>query len=112
MSGATSANASLASMTQQLSDAMSDLQGRGAGVGTSTQEQSLARLAVECQGICGDLLQLLESLRAKNPSSKRSVLKAALRDSFGHKKDEVKELESRLDRCRQQIMIELASLTR
>jgi hypothetical protein len=111
-SGASSANASLASMTQRLDDAASALQGSGAGTVMSSQEQSLLQLATECHELSADLLKLLEALRAKDPSSKRSALKAAFREMVGQRKDEAKELERRLDRCRQQLMIELTSVTR
>lgn len=111
-SGATSANASLTSMTEQLSNSMSDLKLDAAGVGKSDQEESLADLAVKTQEIGRELLDVLQSLRAKNPSSKRSVFKAAFKDVVGHKKVEVKELESRLTWCKQQVVIELAKLTR
>ena len=110
-SGASSANASLKSMTQRLHDVASALQGSGAGAVMSSQEQSLAQLATECHELSADLLKILETLRAKDPS-KRSAFKAALRETVGQRKYEAKELETRLDRCRQQLTIELTSLTR
>lgn len=109
-SGASSTNASLSSMAQRLDEVASSLQGSGAGATTSSEEQSLTKLAAECRELCADLLPALEALRAKKPSSRRSALWAALRETTGRKN--LDELQRRIDRCRQQLSVELAALTR
>lgn len=106
--GISSSNQALASMTQRLQDVASSLSGNG----TTAISESLAQLVAECHKTSQDLLNMLEKLRASSPASTRSSLRAAFREMSGKKKNEVHELEKRLDRCRQQLNLELSSLAR
>lgn len=110
--GASSSNQALASMTQRLQDVTSSLLVSGTTAAARSNSESLAQLAAECHEASQDLLNLLEKLRALDSTSKWSTLKAALRETSRKKKDEVHELEKRLDRCRQQLSLELVSLSR
>jgi hypothetical protein len=110
-SGSSSANNALASMTQRLQDVILSLPG-GGPTAASSQSQSLAQLGMECHEVSEELLNLLENLRAKDPTSKRSIFRAALREMAGSKKEQVHQLEGRLDRCRQQLNLELVNLAR
>jgi hypothetical protein len=108
-SGSSSANNALTSMTQRLQDMTLSLPG-GGSTAASNQSQSLAQLGMECHEVSEELLNLLENLRAKDPTSKRSTFRAALREMSGSKKEQVHQLERRLDRCRQQLNLELVNL--
>ena|SRR5579871_3494220 len=111
-SGGSSSNQALASVAKRLQDVALSLPGTGPTATVSSQCQSLEHLGTECQRVSEDLLKLLESLRAKDATSKRSILWAALRETSGKKRAELRELEKRLDRCRQQLNLELTSLVR
>jgi hypothetical protein len=109
-SGASSHNEDLASLTQHFQNVAANLHVPKSIGSMTAEEVALRQLATECAGVSTDLLKLLDELKAKNPKSKRESFRAAIRD--WRKKDEVNELESKLDRCRHQLNLQVASLAR
>lgn len=109
-SGASSHNEDLASLTQHFQNVATNLQVPKAVGSLTDEEVALRRLAAECESVSADLVKLLDELRAKNPKSKRESFRAAIRD--WRKKDEVSELESKLDHYRQQLTLQISSLAR
>lgn len=112
VTGASSSNQALASMTEQLNKTVTSLSTSQTAAAASQQNQSITKLATECRETSQDLLDLLKKLHARNPKSFASCLKAAFREMSWKKKDEVYALEKRLDRYRQQLILELAIFTR
>lgn len=78
--------------------------------GASSDARRLAELADKCLALSNDLKSLLDKLRADNPKSKRQVFSAMVQNV--RKKDQKKELEARLDQCRQQLHLQLSQTTR
>ncbi|KAI1471225.1 uncharacterized protein F4812DRAFT_170803 [Daldinia caldariorum] len=106
-SGTSVDNEYLSSMTQRLRQLTDELKGAGS-VGSSSQQNSRLRgVAIECEGVSVELATLLDKLKTNNPRSKRHALKAAARNWW--KSDQKSELEKRLDRCKQQLGLELLS---
>ncbi|KAK1991908.1 hypothetical protein LX36DRAFT_662890 [Colletotrichum falcatum] len=65
----------------------------------------LAELAAKCRDVAGDLLGLLDKIRAKDPASKRQAVWSVIKNL---KYDEEKRsLEARLGSCRSQLEIQL-----
>ncbi|KAI1087116.1 hypothetical protein F5B19DRAFT_90074 [Rostrohypoxylon terebratum] len=107
--GTTTLNNELLSETRQLQGITEGLQMPGLA-GLSDQELALKQLAAECSTVSSDLARLIDDLKAKNPNSKRESLRAAFRD--WKKKDKKDELRSRLDRCRDQLNLQIVTLMR
>ncbi|KAI1781201.1 hypothetical protein F4818DRAFT_32521 [Hypoxylon cercidicola] len=108
-SGAIADNDDLSTRTLELRRLAGRLKASKAG-SLSDQERSLLDVADQCMDISGDLEKLLDKLKTRNPKSKRAAMKAAVRN--WRKEDEKDTLEKKLDRCRQQLNLELLSLTR
>ncbi|KAK0735310.1 hypothetical protein B0T21DRAFT_411949 [Apiosordaria backusii] len=78
--------------------------------GDSTPDEiRLIKLVDECQRLSEELLRLLGSLKVKKLGSRRHVLGIALRNFI--KKSQRDELEARLDRCRNQLQLEIFQRT-
>lgn len=73
---------------------------------TTAAERRLGELSEECLRLSRDLRRLLEKIKAEDPRSKRQLIASVLRDV--RKKDEKKDLEARLDRCRAQLHLQLS----
>lgn len=71
----------------------------------SMDELRLNKLAKECQDLSHDLRKLLEKIKAVDPNSKRQRFASVARDYWN--KDKKEDLEVRLDKCRQQLHIQL-----
>lgn len=73
------------------------------------QERSLRRLTTECGLISDQIMELLQEIKPKAPT-KRHAFQSALKSQFY--KAERAELESRLEHCRSQLGLSLASMAR
>ncbi|KAI0902000.1 hypothetical protein F4806DRAFT_22321 [Annulohypoxylon nitens] len=107
--GTTALNNELLLETRQLQGVTEGLQMPGL-VGLSDQELELKQLAAECSTVSSDLARLINDLKARNPDSKRESLRAAFRD--WKKKDKKDDLRLRLDRCRNQLNLQIVTLMR
>ncbi|KAI0167621.1 hypothetical protein BJ166DRAFT_238645 [Pestalotiopsis sp. NC0098] len=65
-------------------------------------ERDLEKIAVDCQGVADELLEVLDKLSSKGPKTKWRSFRQALRSTWNEGK--VRSLEQRLDRFRQQMM--------
>lgn len=74
--------------------------------GTTTAELRLRELAEECLRLSQDLKKLLEETKFRDLKSKRQLIAAIFRDM--RKKDEKKNIETRLDKCRAQLHVQLS----
>ncbi|KAI1766523.1 hypothetical protein GGR53DRAFT_209226 [Hypoxylon sp. FL1150] len=109
-SGASADNDDLSIRTQQLSQLAASLKVSKPVGSLSEQERSLLNVATQCIDVSGDLEKLLDKLKSRNPKSRRAAIKAAVRN--WRKEDEKNALQQKLDRCKQQLSLELLSLTR
>ncbi|KAI1800955.1 hypothetical protein F4811DRAFT_564394 [Daldinia bambusicola] len=106
-SGSSTDNEDLSFMTQRLQQLTGELKGARSVGSSSQQNVRLCEVAIECEGVSVELATLFDKLKVKNPKSKRHALKAAARNWW--KGDQKSELEKRLDRCKQQLSLELLS---
>lgn len=107
--GGTMWNATLEKSVSALKDISNKLT-VSSSVQSQAQYQNLVNLAKESQTICKNLLDILGNIKAKDPSSKRQALVAAIKAKL--KEGETKVLAERFDECRKQIVLELQWLTR
>ncbi|KAI1659282.1 hypothetical protein F4813DRAFT_395201 [Daldinia decipiens] len=105
-SGASEDNKNLSSMTGRLQQLTAELKG-AKQIGSSRQNSPLYDVATECEVASVELMKLLDQLKAKDPNSRRHAFKAAIHN--WRKSDQKSELEKRLDRCKQQLGLELLS---
>ncbi|OTB16307.1 hypothetical protein K445DRAFT_351197, partial [Daldinia sp. EC12] len=105
-SGASADNEDLYSMAERLQQLTMELKGPRPIV-SSQQDRRLYDVAIECEDVSVELSKFLDKLKAKDPRSKRHALKTALRNWW--KNDQKSELEKRLDRCKEQLSLELLS---
>jgi hypothetical protein len=61
-------------------------------------ERANRRLATECRHLSGQIVELVEDITPKDPKSKRSTVRSALKSVWNEKNKQ--ELEKRLDKCR------------
>ncbi|KAK4451173.1 hypothetical protein QBC34DRAFT_58748 [Podospora aff. communis PSN243] len=73
------------------------------------EERALCRLAAACDGICGEIIELIEKCRPTSPMSKSAALLAGLRSRWYE--GERRRLEERLGNCRAQLVLQLNYLT-
>ncbi|KAI0852048.1 hypothetical protein F5Y00DRAFT_274270 [Daldinia vernicosa] len=106
-SGASADNEDLSSMTGRLQQLTAKLKGAKHIGSSSQQNNALYGIAAECENASEELMKLLDKLKTKTPDSRRHALKAAVRN--WRKSDQKSELEKRLDRCKQQLGLELLS---
>jgi hypothetical protein len=109
-SGALARHEDLALMTDNFRSMAKTIQISIPSSSVTSEELALHRLAGECEVASTDLIKLLDELKAKNPRSKRESLSAAFRE--WRRRDKVKEVESKLDQCRQQLNLQITSLLR
>lgn len=76
----------------------------------SVDQMRIVEVADKCLELSDDLQKLLDKLKAKNPSSKRQVLSALARNV--RNKNQKRDLEARLDQCRQLLHLQLSHTTR
>ena len=74
----------------------------------SNDEKAVGRLTAQCATLSNAILDILERVRAKNPKSKWSSAKAALKGAWGASEKE--ELQQQLDSCRSQLNLQLTAL--
>jgi len=74
----------------------------------SNDEKAVGRLTTQCATLSNAILDILERVRAKNPKSKWSSAKAALKGAWGASEKE--ELQQQLDSCRSQLNLQLTAL--
>ncbi|OTA55289.1 hypothetical protein K449DRAFT_177860 [Hypoxylon sp. EC38] len=109
-SGAIVYNEDLSYTTQQIQQLTTSLKVAKPVGSLSKQERSLLQVASDCESVSVELTKLLDKLKARNTSSKREAFRAAVRD--WRRKDQKDDLKLKLDRCRQQLNLELVSLSR
>jgi N-terminal domain on NACHT_NTPase and P-loop NTPases len=102
-SESTSENVHVSVVINDLRDATKELSNHPLGL--SKHEHALQTLASECQELSEDLQKLLNKLMVTAESSKWKSAKIALRSMW--KKEEVAELQNRLDKYRSQILLRL-----
>ena len=109
-SGASADNENITLLTKSFQDVASSLQSTRPASSMTNDEIALNTLALECHSLTTELLELLERLKSKNPKSKRDSIRAVFRGV--RKKEQKTELEQKLDRCKQQLNLQVTSLTR
>lgn len=107
-SGTAAANENLVYLTQHFQRVTESLQ-KVSGAMTG-DELAIQELAAECDGVAIELMELVDSLRARTSKSKRESLRAAFRE--WRKGDQKDELQLRLEHCRSQLNLQLTSLMR
>lgn len=109
--GTTTANKHIEFLNTRMEAVATDLVAAKSSRGDmSADARQLTELADTCLQLTNELNKLLGKLRANNPRSKRQVLSTIVQNV--RKKDEKKELEARLDQCRQQLHLQLSHTTR
>ncbi|KAI1081913.1 hypothetical protein F5B20DRAFT_533601, partial [Whalleya microplaca] len=109
-SGSTSLDPSLERDTRHMKRLAIQLDSRKSPSYMSADQEALDSLAVECLDLSNDLLTLVETLKAKRPKSKVDSIRAVLRNK--RRNEDKFALEKKLDRCRSQLQIQLAAMTR
>ncbi|KAI0843496.1 hypothetical protein F5Y06DRAFT_291412 [Hypoxylon sp. FL0890] len=109
-SGAGAYNDGLSYTTEQIQQLTANLKVTKPLSSLSKQELSLLRVAGDCESVSVELAKLLDKLKARKPGSKREALRATIRN--WQKKDQKDDLELKLDRCKQQLNLELVNLSR
>ncbi|KAI2465934.1 hypothetical protein F4781DRAFT_424459 [Annulohypoxylon bovei var. microspora] len=107
-SGTSALNNELALETQRLQAVTAGLQTSSLIGSISDQELALKQLATDCSSISSDLTQLLDNLKTRKPKSIRESIRTAFRDL--KKKYEKDRLQSKLDRCRDQLNLQITTL--
>ncbi|KAI1091517.1 hypothetical protein F5B19DRAFT_503041 [Rostrohypoxylon terebratum] len=109
-SGSSAYNEALSHSTQQLQQLVANLKNAKPPGSFSNQEPTLLQVVTDCESVSVELAKLLGKLRAQNPKSMRGAFRAAIQN--WRKKDEKTELELKLDRCKQQLSLELMNISR
>lgn len=109
--GTTKANKHIEFLNTRMEAVATDLVAAKSSRGDmSADARQLTELADMCLQLTNELRKLLEKLRVGNPKSKRQVLSTIVQNV--RKKDQKKDLEARLDQCRQQLHLQLSHTTR
>lgn len=109
--GTTKANDHIEFLNTRMKSVAVDLAAAKLHAGYLTDDQTqIVEVADKCLGLSEDLQKLLDKLRASNPRSKRQVLGALARNARNRGKK--KDLEARLDQCRQLLQLQLSHNTR
>lgn len=108
--GTAAANENLASLTQHFQRVTASLRGQKVSGALTGDDLAIQELAAECDSVAIELMELVDSLRARTSKSKRESLRAAFRE--WRKGDQKDELQLSLDRCRSQLNLQLTSLMR
>ena len=109
-SGATAENQSIEFFTTKLQGISFCLHSGKPVASMTLDELRLNSLVKECEGISVELMALLDSLKPENPKSKRQALGAVFQSL--RKKTEMDGLEARLNKCQQQLHLQLSQTTR
>jgi hypothetical protein len=109
-SGNSAHNEDMLFMTRQFQTVTANIRSAQPLSSLPGEASGLLALIAECNSVSSQLASLLDDVKAKVPKSKRSSFRAAIRD--WRKRSEKSELELQLDRCRQQLNLELANITR
>ncbi|KAF5012482.1 hypothetical protein FDECE_1472 [Fusarium decemcellulare] len=111
-SGSTAENEHLEFLTTQIQGLTLTLQTDELAPDMTLDEQLLNNLVKECQSLSEDLLKLLHTLQVKSPNkkSRREAFGAVFRNL--RKKDDKDDLVIRLERCKQQLHLQLSHMTR
>lgn len=111
VTGTTTANNHMEFLNTRMEAVATDLVAAKSTQGSmSADARRLTELADKCLELSNDLKKLLDKLRANNPKSKRQVFSAILQNV--RKKDQKRDLEARMDQCRQQLHLQLSHTTR
>jgi len=76
----------------------------------SDDEKALRRLAQECRELSDQILRLLRKIAPSKPNSTLRSIRSAIRTL--KYKDELRELEEKLGKCRGQLHLQFSKLTR
>lgn len=110
VTGATSGNENIEFLSMKMQALTIDLKSSKPLTAMTADELRLNELVLECHDLSKELTDLLGALKAKSPNSKRHAFGAVLRNI--RKKDEKDKLVARLDRCRQQLHLQLSQTSR
>lgn len=110
--GATSSDSTSIVQTSRLKHFASAIQSNRQLVPFAQQDGTLSTIADECLAIATELEQALASVSSDQHRSKRAATKAAFRGLIGSKRSRIEGLEKQLDRCRQQLLLEIVVLDR
>lgn len=109
--GTTPANNHIEFLNARIEAVATDLAAAKSNQGNmSADTRRLTELADKCLELSNDLKRLLDKLRANNPKSKRQVFSVIVQNV--RKKDQKRDLEARLDQCRQLLHLQLSHTTR
>ncbi|KAL1882804.1 hypothetical protein Daus18300_000442 [Diaporthe australafricana] len=109
--GTTKANEHTGFLNTRMKTVANDLANARTNPGAmSADKRRLIELADKCLGLSNDLETLLDKLKAKDPKSKRQVLSSIVQNL--RKQDKKRELEARLDQCREQLHLQLSHTAR
>jgi hypothetical protein len=108
--GTTSENKDLEFLTDKVTNLALNLQIRKPTSLMVDNERNLNDLAIECTRLSVDLLDLLKNLKARKAGSTKEALQVVWRNI--RKKKEKTELETRLEKCWQQLHLQLTSTAR
>ncbi|KAK8084131.1 hypothetical protein PG996_002912 [Apiospora saccharicola] len=109
-SGASSHNADLETLTKKMNELSIDLKPLKSPSDMSASEKALLEVCIECEGLTTDLQSVLDDMKPKRPRNKRSSTAATVR--ILKNADKVKELDSKLEKCRSIFQIQLGRITR
>lgn len=76
----------------------------------TVEEQVLRQLASDCRVLADQLIEKIQSVMAKDPTSKRQAVYSVLKNAWTRK--DRSELERRLGHCRSQLEMHLQLMTR
>ncbi|KAI4702617.1 hypothetical protein J4E89_010338 [Alternaria sp. Ai002NY15] len=108
-SGMTVENKSLEEVTVEMRDLTSRLDPPTTKA-KSDDEKALRRLAQECRELSDHILRLLKKIAPSKPNSTLRSIRSAIRTI--KYKDEMRELEDKLAKCRSQLHLHLSRLTK
>lgn len=110
-SGATTTNEHIEFLNMRMGALATDLSAaKSHPGGMSADRLRLVELADKCLGLSDDLRKLVAKLKVNDPKSRRQMISAVLQSLS--KRDRITDLENRLDRCRQQLHLQLSHSTR
>ncbi|KAK8097485.1 hypothetical protein PG984_016624 [Apiospora sp. TS-2023a] len=111
-SGASKNNEDLEDLTKKMEEISLDLKPSKSPPDLSISEKAFLEVCEECRSLSTELLNVLNDVKSKTPSSKRSSLTATIRNIRPKNTNKLKELESKLERCTKMFQVQLMRLTR
>jgi predicted transcriptional regulator len=103
-------NATLEQSTYQLKAIVQTIERQTPAKAPTEEQKVLASLSYECLTLSNELLELLETLKAQNPSSFRNRVRTILKNRY--RAEEKQDLEARLEQCKDQLHLQLSSIAR